>query len=180
MARYIAFLRALNVGGHTVKMSQLKSIFESLGYFDVETFIASGNVIFSTKSSAVSAMEKTIARKLEAELGYKVATFIRTDSEVAAIAEREVFTKQEIASAHSVNVGMLSSPLSAAAQKALLACNTDTELFRLHGNEIHFLCRIPMADSKFSNSKFEKQIGTPTSFRNVNTIVRLSKKYTPK
>ena len=161
-------------------MSQLKSIVESMSYSNVETFIASGNVIFTTKSSAVSAMEKRIAKNLEAVLGYEVATFIRTDAEVAAIAEREIFTKEEITGAHSVNIGLLSSPLSPAAQKALLAFNTDTELFRLHGNEIHFLSRITMADSKFSNSKFEKQIGTPTSFRNVNTMVRLAKKYAPK
>jgi len=48
MTRYIAFLRAINVGGHTVKMEHLRGIFESMGFSNVETFIASGNVIFAS------------------------------------------------------------------------------------------------------------------------------------
>jgi uncharacterized protein (DUF1697 family) len=48
MSRYIAFLRAINVGGHTVKMDILRQQFEALGFSNVETFIASGNVIFET------------------------------------------------------------------------------------------------------------------------------------
>ena len=49
MTKYIAFLRAINVGGHTVKMDRLRGLFESLGVLNVETFIASGNVIFEAK-----------------------------------------------------------------------------------------------------------------------------------
>ena len=51
MPRYIAFLRALNVGGHTVKMDHLRSLFEALGFGGVESFIASGNIIFDTPST---------------------------------------------------------------------------------------------------------------------------------
>jgi uncharacterized protein (DUF1697 family) len=46
MNKHIAFLRAINVGGHTVKMDTLRQLFESLGFTNVETFLASGNVIF--------------------------------------------------------------------------------------------------------------------------------------
>ena len=51
--RFIAFLRALNVGGHVVKMDALKRHFERLGFADVETFIASGNVVFSARLKAL-------------------------------------------------------------------------------------------------------------------------------
>ena len=53
MSRYIAFLKAINVGGHNVKMDQLRKIFESMQFKNVETFIASGNVIFETESSGI-------------------------------------------------------------------------------------------------------------------------------
>ncbi|HXW01123.1 MAG TPA: DUF1697 domain-containing protein, partial [Anaerolineae bacterium] len=46
LPKYIAFLRAINVGGHTVKMDYLRRLFEEMGFSKVETFIASGNVIF--------------------------------------------------------------------------------------------------------------------------------------
>lgn len=180
MPRCIAFLRALNVGGHTVKMTHLKSIFESLGFSDVETFIASGNVIFKTKGPASSAMAKKIEARLKDELGYEVETFIRTDAEVVALSQLVAFSPEEVAGAHMVYCGFLRAPLTAHAAVALETFNTANEVFRHTGKEIHFLSRISMADSKFSNAKFERQLGVPTTFRNVNTIARLAKKYPPK
>lgn len=46
MSRTFAFLRAINVGGHTVPMTRLKELFEDLGLQGVKTFMASGNVVF--------------------------------------------------------------------------------------------------------------------------------------
>ena len=51
MPRFIAFLRAINVGGHNVTMKELRGLFEALGLKSVETFIASGNVIFESRST---------------------------------------------------------------------------------------------------------------------------------
>ncbi len=79
MTRTIAFLRAINVGGHTVKMDVLRRHFELLGYTDVETFIASGNVIFTAPSHNAQMLEMTIENKLREALGYEVATFLRTE-----------------------------------------------------------------------------------------------------
>ena len=79
MPKYLAFLRAINVGGHTVKMDHLRQIFESLGLSNAETFIASGNVIFDVKAGNVKTLEKKIENKLHEALGYEVAAFIRTD-----------------------------------------------------------------------------------------------------
>ena len=180
MPRCIAFLRALNVGGHTVKMNHLKLMFESLGYANVETFIASGNVIFTTKSAPGPAMATKIEKKLLHELGYDVETFIRTDAEVASLAERVVFSAAEIASSHSTYVGLLRESLSADAINALATFNNETDSFRHQEKEIHFLTRIGMGASSFSNVKFEKQLGVPTTFRNINTMVRLARKYPPK
>ena len=53
MPRHIAFLRAINVGGHTVTMDRLRQLFTGLGLKDVETFIASGNVIFSSAARSI-------------------------------------------------------------------------------------------------------------------------------
>ena len=86
MSRWIAFLRAINVGGHTVKMNHLRQLFESLGYSSVETFIASGNVVFEAASKNAGMLEKKIENGLREALDYEVATFIRTDAELADIA----------------------------------------------------------------------------------------------
>src|SRR4030095_12804333 len=82
MPRYVAFLRAINVGGHIVKMDQLRKLFTQLGFTDVETFIASGNVLFTSPSKSGAALEAKIEKHLKAALGYEVATFVRTATEV--------------------------------------------------------------------------------------------------
>lgn len=60
MSRYIALLRAINVGGHTVKMDRLRTLFAQVGLANVETFIASGNVIFDTPIQDTRALEQRI------------------------------------------------------------------------------------------------------------------------
>jgi len=86
MPKYVAFLRAINVGGHTVKMDHLRLIFEAMGLKNVETFIASGNVIFDSTAKNSKALESKIEEFLQERLGYQVATFIRSTSEVGNIA----------------------------------------------------------------------------------------------
>ena len=58
MTRCVAFLRAVNVGGRTVKMEALRAAFEALGFEPVQTFIASGNVIFETRARGLAALER--------------------------------------------------------------------------------------------------------------------------
>ncbi|NUO79794.1 DUF1697 domain-containing protein, partial [candidate division KSB1 bacterium] len=96
MPQYLAFLRAINVGGHTVKMDQLRRLFEALGFANVETFIASGNVIFTSPSKSTKALEKKIEKHLHESLGYEVATFIRTTAELAVVAQYKPFSATEL------------------------------------------------------------------------------------
>ena len=65
MTKYIAFLKAINVGGHNVKMDHLKRLFVKMDFKNVETFIASGNVIFETKLKTAD----SIKEKIETEIG---------------------------------------------------------------------------------------------------------------
>lgn len=78
MFRFIAFLRAINVGrGRTVKMRSLRQVFESLGLSKVTTFIASGNVVFETRTKKTKMLERKIEGALKDALGYEVHTFVR-------------------------------------------------------------------------------------------------------
>src|SRR5438874_9114515 len=86
MTRYIAFLRAINVGGRTIKMETLRQHFEALGLTKVETFINSGNVIFEARAAKTGNLEKKIEAQLRQMMGYDVAAFVRTPAELAAIA----------------------------------------------------------------------------------------------
>jgi uncharacterized protein (DUF1697 family) len=95
-SRGVAFLRAINVGGsHVVKMDRLKKLFEHAGFTGVDTYIASGNVVFDLSPSAKGAtVERAIEAMLLDALGYEVATFVRTGRELRAAAEHEPFARR--------------------------------------------------------------------------------------
>src|SRR6516165_4082915 len=96
MFRFIAFLRAINVGGgRTVKMQSLRQVFESLGFSKVATFIASGNVVFETTTRETKALERKIEKALHEALGYEVRTFIRGEVELAKIANYHPFPQSK-------------------------------------------------------------------------------------
>jgi uncharacterized protein (DUF1697 family) len=176
MLRYVAFLRAINVGGHTVKMDALRRHFAALGFAGVETFIASGNVVFDTTARNTHALEKKIEQHLFAVLGYEVATFIRTDAELAAIAQYQPFSSAALKKAQALNVAFLTDPLDAAAQKNLLALKTDIDDFHAHGREVYWLCRRKQSESKFSNAGLERTIGQASTMRGINTIQKMAAK----
>src|SRR5262245_18012517 len=94
MPRYICFLRGMNLGRRRLKMSRLKSLIEELGFEEVTTFIASGNVIFSSDIRDVAELERRISNYLEKSLGYVVDSFVRTAAEVIAIGKTKMFQEE--------------------------------------------------------------------------------------
>jgi uncharacterized protein (DUF1697 family) len=173
--QYVAFLRAVNVGGRIVKMTELKKIFESAGVEDVSTFIASGNVIFSSAKPAAR-LEPQIESSLQKALGYGVTTMVRTVAEVAAVGEYQAFPPRVVADA-SLYVGFMQMKPSPAAEKKTLSLQTDIDELRVRGREIYWLARKNIAESTISMAKMEKALQTPVTFRNINTIRRLAAKY---
>ncbi len=177
MPRYIAFLRAINVGGHTVKMDRLRQIFAILGFSDVETFIASGNLIFTTPARNAATLESKIAAELYKSLGYEVATFIRTDAELAQIAAYRAFPQSEMDTAAALNIAFLTSQLDDKTRQKLTALTTEIDCFATHDREIYWLCRKKQSESTFSNAVLEKTLGVKSTLRGVNTVVKLAAKY---
>jgi uncharacterized protein (DUF1697 family) len=178
MPRYIAFLRAINVGGHNVKMTQLRALFEELEFANVETFIASGNVIFDAPDANVRQIEQQIEHHLHSALGYAVATFIRSTVELAAVVAYQPFSPAElVAEGSSLYVSFLrSAPSDAAAQK-LQALRTEIDDFHVHEREFYWLRRSRISDASFPAGLFEKILGLPATMRNVTTVRKLAAKY---
>ena len=178
MPKYVAFLRAINVGGHTVKMDYLRKLFEALGFTKVETFIASGNVIFDSPSRSATGLEKKIEASLQQTLGYAVVTFIRSSAELADIASYKPFADEELSAAgNTLYIGFLTASPSDAAKQKLLALNLKLNDFHLHGRELYWLLRTKFSDSEFSGARLEKTLGMPVTLRNSTTVKKLAAKY---
>jgi uncharacterized protein (DUF1697 family) len=173
--RYVAFLRAINVGGRTVKMDHLRELFSALKLRNVETFIASGNVLFDAPASDVGALEAKIEKHLEKALGYDVPTFLRTPEELRALAEHDAFP-DSTGKEHARYVGFLKAKPPAAALASLAALGDPQHLFQVIDREVHWLARVSMADSKISNISFDKALKMPVTFRNITTIRKLAAK----
>lgn len=176
--RYIVFLRAINVGGRTIKMDQLRDLFSSFGYTNVETFIASGNVILGADETDPAAVESHIEEQLQAALGYSVPAIIRTPAELTAMVAHRPFTDEQLATrGKAFNVWLLKDDPAPGLEELVREYQTPDDLFHVHGRAVYWLCRTNMSQSVVPTVRLEKAFGTPCTMRTMNTIRRLAAKY---
>ena len=134
MPKFVAFLRAINVGGHTVKMDHLSSLFQALKFSNVETFIASGNVIFDAKSTDTKWLEAKIEKHLKQQLGYEVMTFVRSIPELKTIADYKAFNDKERSNENNtLYVGFLATTPTKEVKEKMTSLETAIDVFHLHG-----------------------------------------------
>jgi uncharacterized protein (DUF1697 family) len=169
MPRFVAFLRAVNVGRRIVKKEDLVRIFESLGLEEVETFLASGNVIFETRRAVK--LDERIAAALGSGLGFEVPVFVRTLPELSIVAAATPFPPEEGATHY---IGFAAGKPAATALERVA---TAEHSFVVDGREVHWLSRIPTSESKVTNNTIEKAIGMSITFRNRNTVDRIAAKW---
>ena len=178
MFRFFAFLRAINVGrGRTVKMQSLRQVFESLGFSMVETFIASGNVIFETKTQRTKPLERKIEKALHEALGYEVRSFVRTEAELTKIANYRPFRQSKFDHTWHMNIVFLADSLNQKLKQSVKALQTDTDAFEVRGQEIYWLRRRKQKGGAFSTVPLERVLGRAFTVRAANTIKEITAKY---
>ena len=176
--RCVAFLRAINVGGRIVKMADLARHFGTLGHTDVQTFIASGNVIFRSRSRSTTALAASIADGLEPLLGFRAEAFVRNEDELLALAQlaasRQASHRTAVGPQGEVNVALLALPLTPAQATALAGLRTELDEFAHNGTEVYWMCKRKQSDSTFSNAVFERKLQTKTTIRRASMLERLA------
>ncbi|MDH3678623.1 MAG: DUF1697 domain-containing protein [Acidimicrobiia bacterium] len=175
--RSVAFLRGINVGGHRVTKNELIEVFVSCGYEQVDTFLASGNVLFASGFASdqppYRAVAEQLAVALETALGYAVPTTIRSRSEVEELAAAEPFDADALeASTGKPQVMLLFEEPSSSASREVLALGSDDDLLVLGDRALHWLPSGGMSESELDLGRIEQLIGTNT-IRTANTIRRL-------
>ena len=175
MPRYVAFLRAINVGGRVVRMDRLRALFEALPVRNVETFIASGNVLFDARPRSVGALERRIEAALETALGYEVVTFVRSADEVASVAAHEPFgDPAALPPTHLIYIGFLKAAPSEEARQKLDRYRTRLPDLQLNGREVYW--RVERNMRLLGNAALiEKALG-PATMRTVWTVRKLAQK----
>lgn len=172
----MAFLRAINVGGHTVPMTVLRKHFEDLGCSSVETIVASGNVVFESAVRSSAALETRLAAHLERRLGWAVAAFLRTPPELARIAAHRPFERGEIEAAHALFVGFTGRESDAAARRGVRSLASDVDAFHFRGREVYWLARERVSDSKVYGGGLERALGQAVTLRNMKTLRKIAER----
>jgi uncharacterized protein (DUF1697 family) len=171
MTIYIALIRGINVGGkNKVLMAELKRALDVIGLGRVQTYIQSGNVLFESAEGA-----ELLRPRIEGEIqkAFSIATTVvlRTAEQLKQIIANCPYSASSLLEGESIQVSVLTEAPSQKAMDILTANGTDIDEYHIHGEEIYFLFRQSMLDSKLAKS-LQKLGGTATS-RNWNTIIKL-------
>ena len=174
MAQYVAFLRAINVGGRIVKMAALAAHFGTLGATRVRTHIASGNVIFDSAARSPVRLAATLEDGLEPLLGFRSEVFLRRADEVVAIAERGRRWSDEAGPETRLHIGFLAAPPAPANVAAIQALRSEVDAFRVEGSELVWSIRGLVTDSLISGPKIERALGGRVTFRKAGMLLGLA------
>src|SRR5258708_1934764 len=138
-------------------MDHLRGLFETIGFSNVETFIASGNVIFDSKSKNTRTLEQKIAGHLHQMLGYEVATFVRAISDLTGIADYKPFGDSALdAEGAGIYIAFLADTPGDEAKQKLLSFSTKVDQLHVHEREVYWLFYGRSSDSEFSGALLEK------------------------
>lgn len=178
MPTHVAFLRGMNLGKRRIKNEELRAEFEALGFGEVATFRASGNVVFDAGRAGD---EAKLTRKIEAglgdALGYEVTTFLRSCAEVRKIAAEEPFDPKLVAkSAGKLQISLLGRKPTAKEKREVLALAGDEDLLAFGGRELYWLPSGGLLESELDLKAIAALLG-PDTRRTMGTIEQIAAKH---
>jgi uncharacterized protein (DUF1697 family) len=174
MQKYVALFRGINVGGNKkVEMLKLKKVFESLGCFNVVTYINSGNVIFEINSKNTNTLTQKIEKEFEDKLGFPVKILLRSSEDIQRLAEK-IPDEWENDAKQRTDVLFLWDKYDNKNTISLIKSNPDVDRLRYFSGAIAWnVNRI-----NYSKSGMRKFIGTPVyknmTARNINTVRKIA------
>jgi uncharacterized protein (DUF1697 family) len=177
MDRYVAFLRGMNLGKRRITNDELREHFEAMGFEEVATFRASGNVIFGDGSGEAEAkLASRVEAELDERLGYDVPVFLRSAEELAAISSQEPFDPKLVAASKGkLQVQFLAGKPAAEARKEALALASDADRLAIEGRELYWLPSGGISDSELDLKALDKALG-PGTMRTMGTVAQIAAK----
>ena len=168
MTTFISMLRGINVGGQKqVRMADLKNMYESLEFGNVQTYVQSGNVVFDSQEMDVSILRQTIEAQIEAVFGFSLPVLIRTGGDFRRVIESHPFAGKE---AVRVLVTFLYDRPRKSKLEDLSHYEDKVDQFAIGEQEIFLFCPGGYGKTKLSNTFFEKKLGVVATTRNWNSV----------
>jgi uncharacterized protein (DUF1697 family) len=174
MTTYLALLRGINVSGkNKVAMAELRALVESLGFARVQTYIQSGNIVFTGSSRSAAKVADVIAGAILRELGLDVTVIVRSAAEMMAVLASNPLLKKGT-DPTKLHVTFLASAPAAAAVHALADLDRSPDQFAVVGKEVNVYCPNGYGNTKLNNTFFEKRLGVAATTRNWRTVQTLA------
>lgn len=171
--RWAAMLRGINLGKRQLKSAELKAAIEGLGFTDVKTLLASGNVVFTALGAKAETLETQIHDALARATGLKSEIFVRTPEEMAAVAAANPFADAARDRPSFLVVTFHRKPVDAAAVDALIADYDGPERAHAIGRELYI--DFPEGQGRsLLHAPLGKATRDPvTTARNWNTVLKI-------
>jgi uncharacterized protein (DUF1697 family) len=172
--KYVALLRGINVGGHNkIKMEDLREMFSTLGFENVKTYIASGNVIFDGRKMNESNLAAKIKRAIEKRFSLNIEVMIRTISEIETLVKQNPF-ETKMSSDTSLYVVFLKEKLSDENTGNLTSHNNESEEFVVDGRNIFCLSKKGFIKGLLGKKYIDNQLKMPATARNWRTVNKIT------
>jgi len=170
----IALLRAINVGGHRkIAMSDLRDLFEELGFSDVRSVLQTGNLVFSGGSLSGAALERHLEVEAEKRLGFCAEFFVRSDRQWSRVIADNPFVVEAERDPSRLGVMYLKKTPPASGLAAIETAIRGPEIVRHVGKQLYVVYPDGIGRSRLTSSLIERKLGTLGTGRNWNTVLKI-------
>jgi len=175
MPRFVALLRAVNLGPHNkVSMADLRAVAESVGLLEARTLLQSGNLVFQAESQSSASLEKTLESALLKQLELKTPVVVRSAREWHAALAANPFTKEAKSDPSHLLVMPLKAKVSPSALAELVKAIVGRERAKLGDRALYLVYPDGIGRSKLTNALIEKKLGVVGTGRNWNTAQKIA------
>jgi uncharacterized protein (DUF1697 family) len=170
----ISMLRGVNVGGHhKIRMDALKALYESLGLRDVQTYVQSGNVIFSTKERDIERLAIEIENSIERSFGFRPPVILRTVAELREVIRKNPFAARQGIEPAKLHVIFLARDPGQEARDKMLTIKVEPEELHMEAREYYIYFPAGMGQSKLPTAAIAKTLKVPETGRNWNSVTKM-------
>jgi uncharacterized protein (DUF1697 family) len=170
--RFVALLRAVNIGGTQVSMAELRALFVALGAGDVQTYVQSGNVVFTSDVRDASKLSRTIAQRIRRDLSLDVTVLVRTRAELTKVVAGNPFVKRGV-DPKTLHVTFFVDKPERERIRSIGDRRSGDDEFEIVGREVFVHCPHGYGRTKINNAFFEKKLGVAATTRNWKTVQTL-------
>jgi len=174
MSTRIALLRSVNVlGKNMIKMPELALAFEKAGYWNVRTYIQSGNVIFESGDESGELLASKIRELITKKFSLTIQVVVITPEELAKILALNPFVKKPGIDLSKQHVTFLDRDADPEKAEMLLAYNYPPDEIIIGSRVVYVHCPDGYGRTKFHNNFIEKKLAANATSRNWNTCLKL-------